>query len=150
FLARARAGSEGAGLAFDRLELGQELAHHRLAEPRADAPDGHQLLAAMYACDQRAQLLSLLGPAADDDFLPGTALGLDPAADPAAAVGRAELLGHDALETHAAGRCKHGIARRLEMVDVADLLALVLEAVEQLLQPRLALGERQGPEILAL
>ena len=38
-------------------------------------------------------------------------------------VGRVAALGDDALELHAAGRLQHGVARRLEMLDVADVLA---------------------------
>ena len=73
----------------------------------------------------------------------GAALGLDPAADAARAIGRVELLGDDAFEAHAAGRFQHRIARRLEMLDIAQRRMLALEPVQQLLQPRLALAERQ-------
>ena len=102
----------------------------------------------MHARDQRTQFLALLRPAANDDFLAGPGLGLDPAADAAAAVGCAELLGDDALEAHAAGRLQDRVAVGLEMVDVTDLVALVLGTGQQFPQPRLALAERQWSQVL--
>ena len=97
----------------------------------------------MDADQQRAHLLGFAGPAADHHLMAGAALGLDPVPAAARSVGRVELLGDDAFEAHAAGRFQHGVARGLEMLDIAQRLVLALEPVQQLLQPRLALAERQ-------
>ena len=154
FLARARAGRERALLAFDLAQARHQLAHHRLAEARADAADMDQLLvlamSAMHADQQRAQPLALAGPAADHHLVAGPALGLDPAADAARAIGRIELLGDDAFQVHATRRFQHRVARRLEMLDILQARMLALEPVEQLLQARLAIAQGQGAQILAV
>ena len=154
FLARAGAGRERALLAFDLAQPRHQLAHDGLAEARADAADMDQLLvlavSAMHADQQRAQPLALAGPAADHHLVAGPALGLDPAAGAARAIGRIELLGDDAFQVHATRRFQHRVARRLEMLDILQARMLAPEPVEQLLQARLAIAQGQGAQILAV
>ena len=150
FPGRAGAGGERAGLAFDRPKLGQQPANLRFAEAGADLADIDQLLAAMDADQQGTHLLGFAGPAADHHLMAGAGLDLQPVSDAARSVGRGELLGDDAFEAHARSRFQHGRARGLEMLDIAQRRMLALEPVQQLLQPRLALAERQGAQILAV
>src|SRR5581483_8359128 len=72
----ARAGRlvERALLAFDVPELRQQLLHHAFAETGTDPADIDELVAAMHADQQRAQLLALLRPAPDHHFVAGPAL----------------------------------------------------------------------------
>ena len=105
----------------------------------------------MHADQQRAQLPGLAGPAADHHLLAGAALGLDPVSGAARAIGRVERLGDDAFEVHAAGRLQHGIAARSRSARRSGCSRHACPCgVEQLLQPRLALAQRQVAQILAV
>ena len=114
-----------------------------LPEAGADPADIGEMIAAMDADQQRAEFAVGGFPAADHDLVAGAAFGLGPALGAAGAIGRVELLGDDAFERQLAGRLQDGVAAGLEMLDIADQLALALARLQQFLQPLLALGERQ-------
>ena len=61
-------------------------------------------------------------PAADHDFMACAAFGLAPGLRTARTVGRAEALGDNAFEMHAAGRLQHCIAGPRKMVDIANVI----------------------------
>ena len=73
------------------------------------------------------------------------ALRLAPAFTASGLVGRVEALGDDALQLHAAGGQQDRVAGGDEVVDVADVGRRVLDIA---LQPRLALCQRQRPQVL--
>ncbi len=146
---RARAG-EGALVGFERGQARQDAGDLVAAEARADPADIDQLAALVDAHQQGAELARLARPAADHHLVAGAALGLQPALAAARAGGGVEPLRHDPFERHAAGRLQDRIAGDLEVVDVADPLGRLRRGVEQGLQPRLALAERQVAEVRAL
>jgi hypothetical protein len=148
-----RAGSGERALAgLELCEARQHAGHLVAAEARADPADIDQLVTVVDADQQRSELARLAGPAADHHLVAGAAFGLLPALAAIGAVGRVEALRHDPLQRHAAGRLQDRLAGHLEMVDVADAPPFfgwggLRRGVEQGLQPRLALAQRQVPQV---
>ena len=149
FLGRAGAGGKGAGLALDLLQPRRHPPHGFRGEASANAADIDQLLAAIDAGQQRAKPAALAGPAADHHLVAAAALGLSPVHTAAGFVRRIETLGDNALEMHPTGRSQHRVARRLEVIDVAQGRRQ-LRLGEQSLQSRLAFAQRQLAQIVAL
>src|SRR5690606_33863072 len=108
------------------LQARHQTLHLVAAETGADATDVNEVPTAMDADEQRAQAAAFVRPAADDDLMAGTAFRFRPIAAAARAVLGVEALGDDALEVHATRGLQHGIARRLEMFDVANERQLAL------------------------
>ena len=92
-----------------------------------------------------------LGEAADDELLPAAALGLEPGARAPAGVRAVGALGHQALEALQAGLLEDGVAAALDVVaEPHHAVQLAAAALEQPLQPALALRERQLAQVLAV
>ena len=104
-------------------------------------------VAVVHAEEQRAKLGARtlrVGIAADHELLPGHALHLEPRRSPAGRVGRVPPLGDDALEAQPAGAVIHALPGDVEVLGVAEVAP---PAFEQTGQPRLALHQRQGPQV---
>ncbi len=84
------------------------------------------------------------------DLLSGAAFGLGPALGAAGTIGRAELLGDDTFQRQLARRLHDGVAAGFEMLDIADRSGFAFPRFQQLLQPRLALAERQAAKVFAI
>src|SRR5215472_3199264 len=147
---RQRLAYEGRLLGLQRLQLLHHLLGRRLGEARADPADIDETPTAMDADLQRAQTSGFtLEPAADDDLMPGAAFDLVPAVVASRLIGGIQVFGDDPFERHAPGGFEDGGTVRLEMLDIAQELALVLaQRLEQRMKPRLALAERQVAQIL--
>ena len=120
-----------------------------LIEAGADAAGMHEVIAAVDADEQRAQVVGAAAPAADHHLLAAAALGLVPALGAPGLVRRAGALGDDAFEIEIAGRLEHRIAGLGEVLDILDVAGMRSLAAQQLPEPLLALGQRQLPQILA-
>src|SRR6266581_197029 len=107
------------------------------------------MIAAIDASHQRAEFPRRGLPATDHDLMTGPAFCLGPALSPPRAVGRVELLRHDAFEFELAGRLQHCVASADEMLDIADLARLPLARFQKLLELRLALAQRNPAVIEA-
>ena len=90
------------------------------AEPGADPADMDEMVAAVDADHQGAELPAGIGPGADDQFVATAALGLGPGLAATRAVRGVGLLGDDPLQRQLAGREQDGFAARVEVLDVAQ------------------------------
>src|SRR5579872_4851960 len=96
---------ERTGLYLDALECGAQLARALRRESRADLAREHQPVLLIRPDEQRAEALPRafrIGEAADHEFLPAHALGLQPALAFAGEVRLVAPLRDDALESEAA------------------------------------------------
>ena len=145
-LAAERAVTRGHGL-----EFGHDALHDSLSVASADHADIGEMIAARNAHHQRAEFSAGGLPATDHDFMSGAALRLGPTVRAARAIRRGRLLGDDAFERELAGRLQNRIAAGLEVFDVTnDAFVTLALAVEQSMEPCLALGQRKLPQILVI
>jgi hypothetical protein len=108
------------------------------------------MIAAIDARHQRAEFAVGGFPSSQHDFMPGPAFRLGPILGAAGAIGCAEFLGDDTLQPQLARRLQNVIAVVLEMSDIVDQFRFAPgPRVEQLLQFRFALGERERANIHA-
>ncbi len=126
-----------------------------VVEPAPDAPGvAERALPVVHAEQEGAEAAARAGrirEAADDELLAAAALALDPRACAPAGVRVAGALGDHALEPLQAGLGEDVAAEPLDVVAVAHHAVHGLAAApEQLLQPALALHQRQRAQVLAV
>src|SRR5579871_142993 len=102
------------------LERWHDPPHRILAKAGADHSDEDEMIAAIDARHQRAELAVGRLPSAEHDYLSRARLGFGPALRTSAAVWRAELLGDDPFKRQFRRRFQHGIAIALKVFDIAD------------------------------
>src|SRR5271169_6654822 len=103
-----------------RLQRRHDAPDRVLAKAGTDHADKTEVVAALDACHQRAELAVVGLPSAEHDFLSGAAFGLGPALRTAGTIRRGELLGNDALQRQSARRAEYRVAAGFEMFDVTD------------------------------
>ena len=138
---------------LQRMQPLPQIARHRLAVAGADAPGIDQSAIVVIADHQsadRPRQHARRRIAADHEFLGVRAFGLDEGLAAAGAVGRIGALRHDAFERHAAGLLQHQRAVLVEMLAVADHVADAFGLVQQALELRLALAQRQLAQVAAV
>ena len=108
-LARRVLAAERASISLQRVELLEQGAGVALVEARADAARMDEVIAAVHADQQRAQVVRAAAPAADHHLLAGAALGLEPGLGASGLVRRTGALGDDAFEIEVAGGLEDGI-----------------------------------------
>src|SRR5581483_3922092 len=133
------------------LQPRQELLDLALAEARADAAEIDEMRSPTHADEKRPKLAVGRRPAADHDFMSGPAFGLGPVAASGGLIGRVQPLRDDSLQRQPAGRSQHGVARRHEMLGVAnELTSPRASPRQQFPQASLPLGEREVAQVSAL
>ncbi len=150
---RGRNRREGRALHCEAVELRVKVARQFGGEAGADAPRIAQLLVLVIAekkrADARAALLLRQGEAADDEFLPAHAFAFEPIPAAARFVGLAGAFRDDALEGKTAGMLEHVVARRLDMVGVADRSRHARRLAE-IVEDFLSLRQRCVAQIIAV
>ena len=146
---------ERRGAPLERAQAGREAGERRLVEAAADASGEAQgALLVVDAEEEGAEPAAGsagIGEPADDELLPAGALDLEPGAGAPARVRAAGAFGHQALEPLQAGLLEDGGAAALDVVAVAHhAVQLAAAALEQPLEPALALLERQPAQVVAV
>src|SRR5262249_36569665 len=93
------------------------------SKPGPDSTNRHEIIAAIYADDQRSQHSGIGSPSTDDDFVSGTALGLEPVAVAIRRVGGVEALGHDTLHLDLTCRFQNGLSGCYKVIEIPDSVA---------------------------
>src|SRR4029077_12197014 len=107
----------------ERLQLAVDVPERLLVEASAHLAGVDQFIALVQAEHQRAEVVALpVREAADDEFLFGGGLDLQPAMAAAAFVPAIAALRQDPFEPVLASGFEHGIAIGEEMVGVADAI----------------------------
>ena len=148
--ARRPLADEGRGLGRRRLQRGQQGLQQRGGIAGPDPAEVTQPLLLRHADQEGAKARpALRRPAADDDLIPAPAFGLDPGRGPARLIGGVQRLGDHPLQIHPAGAVQNGLAGGGEVIDIAHPPPrLGRDPVDQGLEPRLPVRQRQGRQIV--
>ena len=103
----------------ERLQTRENLRDNVRAEASADTADIDEMVIAIDSREQRTEAFAFAGPAAENDFLIGAALGFAPVALTRTIL-FVELFRDDAFERHLPRAFEHRFAGCVEMFDVAD------------------------------